>query len=33
MDYAKVIAIEPGKRNGKPSIRILRIQIADQAAH
>jgi uncharacterized protein (DUF433 family) len=29
MDYANVITIEPGKRNGKPCIRGLRITVSD----
>lgn len=29
MDYAGVITIQPGKRNGKPCIRGLRITVAD----
>jgi uncharacterized protein (DUF433 family) len=29
MDYAHIITIEPGKRNGKPCIRGLRITVAD----
>ena len=28
-DYAKRITIEPGKRDGKPCIRGLRITVAD----
>ena len=29
MDYQKIITIEPGKRNGKPCIRGLRITVYD----
>ena len=29
MDYSKIITIEPGKRNGKPCIRGLRITVWD----
>ena len=29
MDYSKIIAIEPGKRSGKPCIRGLRITVSD----
>jgi uncharacterized protein (DUF433 family) len=29
MDYTNVITIEPGKRNGKPCIRGLRITVSD----
>jgi uncharacterized protein (DUF433 family) len=29
MDYSKIITIEPGKRNGKPCIRGLRIIVYD----
>jgi uncharacterized protein (DUF433 family) len=29
MDYSEIITIEPGKRNGKPSIRGLRITVSD----
>jgi len=29
MDYAHLITIEPGKRNGKPCIRGLRITVYD----
>ena len=29
MDYAKIITIEPGKRNGKPCVRGLRITVYD----
>ena len=29
MDYAKIIAIEPGKRSGKPCIRGLRMTVTD----
>ena len=29
MDYKKIITIEPGKRNGKPCIRGLRITVYD----
>lgn len=29
MDYRKLIAIEPGKRGGKPCIRGLRITVYD----
>ena len=29
MDYSKIITIEPGKRNGKPCIRGLRITVQD----
>ncbi len=29
MDYAHLISIEPGKRNGKPCIRGLRITVYD----
>lgn len=29
MDYTNVIAIEPGKRGGKPCIRGLRITVYD----
>ncbi len=29
MDYANIITIEPGKRNGKPCIRGLRITVYD----
>lgn len=28
-DYSKIITIEPGKRNGKPCIRGLRITVQD----
>ena len=29
MDYRDIITIEPGKRGGRPSIRGLRIAVAD----
>jgi len=29
MDYQKIITIEPGKRNGKPCIRGMRITVYD----
>jgi uncharacterized protein (DUF433 family) len=29
MEYADIITIEPGKRNGKPCIRGLRITVYD----
>jgi len=29
MDYSKIIAIEPGKRSGKPCIRGIRITVSD----
>ncbi len=29
MDYKKIIAIEPGKRSGKPCIRGMRITVYD----
>ncbi|MGA3161906.1 MAG: DUF433 domain-containing protein [Terracidiphilus sp.] len=29
MDYSQIITIEPGKRNGKPCIRGLRITVYD----
>jgi uncharacterized protein (DUF433 family) len=29
MDYNEVITIEPGKRNGKPCIRGMRITVSD----
>jgi uncharacterized protein (DUF433 family) len=29
MDYSNIITIEPGKRNGKPCIRGLRITVSD----
>ena len=29
MDYQQIITIEPGKRGGRPSIRGLRIAVAD----
>jgi len=29
MDYRKILTIEPGKRNGKPCIRGLRITVQD----
>jgi len=29
MDYSKIITIEPGKRNGKPCVRGLRITVYD----
>ena len=29
MDYQKYITIEPGKRNGKPCIRSMRITVYD----
>lgn len=29
MDYSKIIAIEPGKRGGKPCIRGMRITVQD----
>jgi uncharacterized protein (DUF433 family) len=29
MDYERLITIEPGKRNGKPCIRGLRITVTD----
>lgn len=29
MDYAQIITMQPGKRGGKPSIRGLRITVAD----
>jgi uncharacterized protein (DUF433 family) len=29
MDYQQIITIEPGKRNGKPCIRGLRITVYD----
>jgi uncharacterized protein (DUF433 family) len=29
MDYKRIITVEPGKRNGKPCIRGLRITVYD----
>lgn len=29
MDYRAIITIEPGKRNGKPCIRGMRITVSD----
>jgi uncharacterized protein (DUF433 family) len=29
MDYSQIIMIDPGKRNGKPCIRGLRITVSD----
>lgn len=29
MDYSKIITMQPGKRNGKPCIRGLRITVQD----
>jgi uncharacterized protein (DUF433 family) len=29
MDYQKIITIEPGKRNGKPCVRGMRIAVSD----
>jgi uncharacterized protein (DUF433 family) len=29
VDYSKIIAIEPGKRSGKPCIRGMRITVQD----
>ena len=29
MDYSNIIRIEPGKRNGKPTVRNLRITVYD----
>lgn len=29
MQYSEIITIEPGKRNGKPCIRGLRITVSD----
>jgi uncharacterized protein (DUF433 family) len=29
MDYQNIITIEPGKRNGKPCIRGMRITVSD----
>ena len=29
MDYSKIIAIEPGKRSGKPTIRGTRMTVTD----
>jgi uncharacterized protein (DUF433 family) len=29
MEYSDIITIEPGKRNGKPCIRGLRIMVYD----
>jgi len=29
MDYREIITIEPGKRNGKPCIRGMRITVTD----
>lgn len=29
MDYREIITIEPGKRNGKPCIRGMRITVQD----
>jgi uncharacterized protein (DUF433 family) len=29
MNYSEIIAIEPGKRNGKPCIRGLRVTVSD----
>jgi uncharacterized protein (DUF433 family) len=29
MDYSKIITIEPGKRNGKPTIRGTRMTVTD----
>ena len=29
MDYHKIITIEPGKRSGKPCIRVMRITVYD----
>lgn len=33
MDYAGIITIEPGIRNGKPCIRGTRITVADVLEH
>ena len=29
MDYSRIVAIEPGKRAGRPCVRGLRIAVAD----
>jgi len=29
MDYSRILTIEPGKRGGKPCIRVLRITVYD----
>ena len=29
MDYRRIIAVEPGKRSGKPCIRGLRVTVGD----
>ncbi|MFO1170861.1 MAG: DUF433 domain-containing protein [Hyphomicrobiaceae bacterium] len=29
MDYSKIITVEPGRRNGKPCIRDLRVTVSD----
>jgi uncharacterized protein (DUF433 family) len=29
VDYSSIISIEPGKRNGKPCIRGLRVTVTD----
>ncbi len=29
VDYSKIITIEPGKRNGKPCVRGMRITVQD----
>jgi uncharacterized protein (DUF433 family) len=29
LDYSQIITIDPGKRNGKPCIRGLRITVSD----
>lgn len=29
VDYTQIITIEPGKRGGKPTIRGMRITVAD----
>jgi uncharacterized protein (DUF433 family) len=32
MDYRSIVAIEPGKRGGRPCIRHMRIAVADVRA-
>jgi uncharacterized protein (DUF433 family) len=29
MDYSKIITVEPGKRDGKPCVRGMRIAVSD----
>ena len=33
MDYSKIITVEPGKRDGKPCVRGMRIAVSDVRGH